>query len=499
MHKTPQLVACVFALVVPATTAGQVPPPKRLSVAARSVPDSLVGFHGPHLDAERTTLTIRQQFGGVADTLQVEVTYLRLPARVRTRHAPIVFLMGGPGVPASVIGRIPPYWSLFDRLRGVADVILLDQRGVGLSRPALDCGGGGPPSSDFLASMQALTDALVQAFTPCVAGWRARGVPAELYSVAEVAGDIEEIRRQLRVPRVALLGFSYGTRLALEYARRFPTHVDQIVLQGTLGIDHGVRLPSRLDSLLARVSVTVARDSVGRALTPDLRTALGDLFANFDRSPAQVTLTQGTDSLSVTVGREGLQALIQGRLADARLPALVNSLERGDTRVLAALVGSLYRDLATGGGSMYGRAMYCSAPGRATRLALARRQAAGSLLGDVFDNVPTSPEFCRRIGIEPGVSGQPPPRPIHASALFIAGTLDDRTPLGNAEETRRYFTTAHLVVVENGGHELLPVDTVQSIVARFFATGTVGTSHIELPTPRYVTIDQALQPPRRGP
>lgn len=503
MHKTlRQLLACALAIVVPSATAGQVSPPKRskrLSVAARSAPDSLVGFQGSRLDGVRTTLTISQQFGGTGGPLQVEVTYLRLPARGRTPRAPIVFLMGGPGIPASVIGRIPPYWSFFDRLRGVADVILLDQRGTGLSQPALDCGGAGPPSSDFLASMQALTDALVKAFTPCVAGWRARGVPAEAFSVAEVAADIEEIRRQLRVPRVALLGFSYGTRVALEYARRFPAHVDQLVLQGTLGIDHGVRLPSRLDSLLDRVSVTVARDSVGRALTPDFRKALGDLFADFDRSPAQVMLTQGSDTLSITVSREGLQSLIQARLGDARLPALINSLEHGDTRVLTTFVGGLFRDLAAGGGSMFGRAVYCSAPGRATRLELARRQAAGSRLGDVFDNVPTSPEFCRRIGIEPGASGPPPPRPIRASALFITGTLDDRTPLGNAEETRRYFTTSHLVVVENGGHELLPVDTVQAIVARFFATGTAGTNHIELPTPRYSTIEQALQPPRRGP
>jgi hypothetical protein len=30
------------------------------------------------------------------------------------------------------------YLQLFDRLRSVADVVLLDQRGTGLSRPALD-------------------------------------------------------------------------------------------------------------------------------------------------------------------------------------------------------------------------------------------------------------------------------------------------------------------------------------------------------------------------
>lgn len=37
------------------------------------------------------------------------------------------------------MSRVPPYATLFDQLRDAADVILLDQRGVGLSSPELAC------------------------------------------------------------------------------------------------------------------------------------------------------------------------------------------------------------------------------------------------------------------------------------------------------------------------------------------------------------------------
>jgi hypothetical protein len=125
----------------------------RHSVRARLAPDSLVSFDGRRSDALRTTLTLPQGRAGVADTLSVDVGYLRLTARVATGRAPIVFLMGGPGIPASVIGRIPPYWTLFQRLRDSADVILLDRR-------EWDCRGQrstvppARPPPDFLASLE---------------------------------------------------------------------------------------------------------------------------------------------------------------------------------------------------------------------------------------------------------------------------------------------------------------------------------------------------------
>ncbi len=487
--------AVVCAMLIATAVCAQ--EPTRVSVTARSWPDSLTAFDGRVQDAERTTLTVRELMPGSRETTSVEITWLRLRARTASPGSPIVFLMGGPGVPATVMGRIPPYWTLFGRLRGAADVILLDQRGTGLSRPSLDCPAGVPPDTAFLASLQALDAALRAAYAPCVAVWRGRGVAPELFSTGEVAADIEDLRRWLGVPRVSLLAFSYGTRLALEFVRRHPRHVDRVVLQGVLGFEHGVRLPTTLDSLLERVSAAARADSVGRSLVPDLRASLAGLLTS-GRWPVVVTVpgTAG-DSVRLTVGVGGVQAIVSGRLSDPRLPALAASLERGDTRLLAAMAGGFYRDLAQGGGSLFGRAVYCSAPGPEARIERARQQAARSFLGEVFDNVPTSPAFCRGIGIEPGPAVTAPTRPWDTPALLIAGTLDERTPLGNADDAGRYFAGARTIVAENGVHELLPVDTIQSLVAAFLAGGPVGSGRLTLPPPRFLTIEEALQPPRR--
>lgn len=489
--------ACLAAATLATAPAGA-QEPARVGVTSSTAPDSLVAYDGRRQDAERTTLTVRQVWPGARDTAAVAVAYLRLPARTPQPGSPIVFLMGGPGVPASAIGRVPPYWALFDRLRSTADVILLDQRGVGLSRPALDCAAGAPPDAGLLASGRALRRALVAAYAPCVAAWRGRGVRPELFSAAEIARDVEAVRRQLGTPRVSLLAFSYGTRLALEYVRLFPERVDRAVLQGTMSYDDVIRTPTSLDSVLARVGAVAARDSVARALAPDLRAALAEVFAAAARRPFEVTVPgTGGDSVRLAVGRGGLEAIVTGRLADPRLPALAASLRAGDTRVLAVLAGGIYRDLAGGGGSLFGRTVYCSAPASAERERLARTLAAHAFLGEVFDNVPESPDFCREIGIAPGTHVTGPARPSAGTALFITGTLDDRTPAPNAENARRWFAGSQVVTVENGGHEVLPADAVQTLVAEFFSTGHVPETPVVLPPPRFLTIEQALQPPRR--
>jgi pimeloyl-ACP methyl ester carboxylesterase len=466
----------------------------------RRISDTLRAFDGRRIPAELETLVLRD--GSGPDSIDLEVTWLRLPATTAAPGSPIVFLMGGPGVPASVIGRVPPYFSLFDELRSTGDVILLDQRGTGLSRPELACDPVGPPPTDFLLTAAALERALVAAYAPCVAKWRGRNVPLDRFGPAAIAADLEAMRSALGADRISLLGFSYGTRLALEYARRHPDRVDRIVLQGVLGFDHGARLPADLDALLGRVAAVAAADPVASDLTPDLRSALAGRLAALERAPVEVPVpVPGTagDTARLAVGREGMESLVSIGIGDTRIPALLASLGAGDQRVLAGYVGGIYRDLATGGGGLFGRTAYCAAPPSAARLAEAARAVSGATLGPSFDNRVVTPEFCRSIGLEPGTDGQPEgwDGRLGGTALLIQGELDDRTPLGNAEEVARGFGSATVVTVRNGGHELLPSDAVQALVTGFLSTGQTAVRSLDLPAPRFPSVDEAAAPRRR--
>ncbi len=228
---------------------------------------------------------------------------------------------------------------------------------------------------------------------------------------------------------------------------------------------------------------------------PNLRTAVRELFRRLEREPLHVTAADASgETVRLTIGSEGLRAIVAGRLGDPGLPALVASLRAGDTRLLASRATAIRRDLASGGGSLFGRAVYCSALASEAREREARRLSAGSVIGGVFDNIPATAEFCRDIGITPGRRAEQPQRPLDRRALFVTGTLDDRSPPPNVERARRYFVKPSVVTVEHGGHELLPVGAVADLVIEFFATTRVARERLTAAPPRFLTVEDALQP-----
>jgi proline iminopeptidase len=71
---------------------------------------------------------------------------------------------------------------------------------------------------------------------------------ARQYSIPLMVDDLEQLRRLWRVDRIALVGHSFGTVLALEYAARYPGRVSHLVLSGAV-----VDFPALLDQVCIRL------------------------------------------------------------------------------------------------------------------------------------------------------------------------------------------------------------------------------------------------------
>jgi proline iminopeptidase len=61
---------------------------------------------------------------------------------------------------------------------------------------------------------------------------RSTGDPADL-TFDVLAGDLDAVRVDLGVPRVAVLGYSISGAIAIEYGRRYPDTVSHVVMAGT--------------------------------------------------------------------------------------------------------------------------------------------------------------------------------------------------------------------------------------------------------------------------
>jgi proline iminopeptidase len=133
------------------------------------------------------------------------VNGVRLWYRVagRPTGTPAVFLHGGPGQGSQTFAKFagPP-------LERTQRMVYLDQRGSGRSEKH----------------------------------W------AKKYSVDLMVDDVEKLRRHLGVQKMDLIGHSFGTLLALEYAAKYPQHVSHLVLSGTV-----VDFPAILDLSCARL------------------------------------------------------------------------------------------------------------------------------------------------------------------------------------------------------------------------------------------------------
>ena len=149
-------------------------------------------------------------------TIELAVAILRTPAPDPSPD-PVVFLAGGPGGVALAEHFVwlsgADDWDAHP-VFATRDMILVDQRGTGYSRPSLWC-------DDENEGPAECHDRLVDA-----------GIVLEAYSTLENAADIATVRLSLGIDEWNLYGSSYGTRLALTVLRDHPEGVRSLLLEG---------------------------------------------------------------------------------------------------------------------------------------------------------------------------------------------------------------------------------------------------------------------------
>jgi pimeloyl-ACP methyl ester carboxylesterase len=457
-------------------------------------PYTLRTYDGKEHPAELGRLSVRENRNPKSNRL-IQLAFVRLKSTAAQPDSPIVFLAGGPGIPGIGLAQVPVYYSLFDQLRPVSDVILLDQRGTGLSSPNLQC-----PPPEFPADVFETTDNYLQAYSQfvrkCADHWRAEKVDLSAYNSNESADDLEDLRLALGVERLNLLAWSYGTELALAAVRRHGQRLNRVVLAGTRGPDNLLKLPSVWDSHVKRISQLAAADTAVNQLVPNMEAMMRRVLDKLDRNPVTIEINdqRANRQGKLTVGKIGLQTLIRGDLSNARffitLPALLYTVNQGDYVLLTSRIERLYNGF---GSSAMSLATDCAAGWSIKRLARANEEAKRALMSNV--NLQWRPDICKATGSAD--LGRQFRSQIRSKVvtLFLSGTLDPNTPPLEAEEERRGFSRSAQLDVENASHEFLPAADVQAVVVDFFKGQDVSKRKISLPRPRFTSVEEAKSPP----
>ncbi|MGE0595915.1 MAG: alpha/beta fold hydrolase, partial [Hyphomonadaceae bacterium] len=238
---------------------------------------------GAAIESELGALDVPAHRGAGEGVASIGLRFVRIPAARPNAGLPIIYLAGGPGSSGIEAGR-GDRWMLIDALRQEGDVILLDQRGVGLSSAPPPCSTPWTFPNDQASTEVSFNASLEAGAAVCAAEWRAAGIDLSAFNTAENASDVADLARALG-GRVRLVGISYGTFLAFAVLRDHHDLIDSVVLAGIEGPDNTLKLPLQADAALEALARRVAADPAAAALTPDLRASVARVLDRLEQMP----------------------------------------------------------------------------------------------------------------------------------------------------------------------------------------------------------------------
>ena len=237
---------------------------------------------------------------------------------------PIVYVTGGPSAAAISPGNVSYLASLF--LAAGRDLILVDQRGTGISRPRLDCPEfdalsaatfpNAPSRPTYLASVRTCRDRL-----------RADRADLDAYDSAATAADLNDLRVSLGYHQWNVVGLSNGGLATLTMMRLHPEGIRSVVLDSPSSNDnlHVVdrwRAPNRL---FEKVFADCAVDPICNSRYPSLRAVFYGLIDELRLHPVDVPIPNpaGGPQLWVHITGDVLLSAAASLISD---PAVLPSL-----------------------------------------------------------------------------------------------------------------------------------------------------------------------------
>ncbi|MET9800654.1 alpha/beta hydrolase [Streptomyces sp. NPDC006368] len=167
---------------------------------------------------------------------RITLALSRIPHTAKTFQGPLLVNPGGPGASGRTMAGFVAA-SLPAKVAAQYDIIGFDPRGVGASRPALDCEPGYftpvRPDSRPLDHETERSNLVRAASFAKSCGDKYGDLLPHLGTV-DAAKDLEVIRRALGAEKINYFGYSYGTYLGAVYAKLFPQRVRRVVLDSVV-------------------------------------------------------------------------------------------------------------------------------------------------------------------------------------------------------------------------------------------------------------------------
>ncbi len=445
--------------------AAQIDAPRYETAACPKLIEELAGEHAADIGCGYLFLPEDRQ---AATGRQLALFVVRIAARQRLPNAPLVFLSGGPGAPASA--RLSAI--LASQLPQHQEIIAIDQRGSGFSRPSLNCHEADDPKRGSTREW----------IRQCHERLAAEGIALGAFNSVNSAMDIHDLLVALQIEEANVYGESYGSRLALTLARDFPQRVRALILDGVLPL-HVNRLEGQAPNsyeAIEQLFADCSRDQACNQAFPLLSESLFSVVRRLNREPASlhqaglpypIALT-GADLMAQVVAMLGQRSLI------AYVPAFIEAYATGaggKDPLLEALAAQEFGkpgeldDLSEG----VWLSVRCSeeAPyNRREEIVNLAAHLPGAIRRGLATMAIASLTECGWWDVPPAPANQPAASEV--PTLLLSGRYDPISPPKWADETAKYLRNSWHYIFPDGGHgQLFEADAAcaQSIALAFLA------------------------------
>jgi pimeloyl-ACP methyl ester carboxylesterase len=387
-----------------------------------------------------------------------------------TEPDPVFMLAGGPGQAATE--SYPQVAAAFRPVQKKRDVILVDQRGTGQSNPLRCEEPRKPEQAKVSATGAKAVDKAAEArrFAQRCRAALSKKADLRFYTTTDAIRDLDAVRQAIGAAKINLVGVSYGTRVAQQYAMRYPHSTRTIVLDSVapntliLGNDFARNLEQALDLQFGQCGKTPA---CSRTLG-NPRSRLDALMAQLRTAPP---LVRYRDASTNQVHEERLlpehvaglmRMYAYAPLASSLLPLQLKEASEGRYDGLLALAKML--DDTLSGQMMFGMqlSVICSEDAQGLK---ANPDDVATLLGNQFADDLGAQCAVWPKGAMPADFHAPLRTPV--PALLMSGEFDPVTPPRYGAEVVKTLPNGRHLVVRGQGHNVIATGCMPKLFAQF--------------------------------
>ena len=378
---------------------------------------------------------------------------------------PLLIINGGPGGSSVDLLIDLAAANVFRRILNKRDLIVMDQRGTGRSS-SLAC----PALAD---NQIQITDTDIKLLTKECLGQLNHD--PRYFSTTYAVQDIENLRVALGKDRLNVYGVSYGSRVAVEYARQFETSTRTLILDGVvpptiaLGPDVAIKSQEALDLVFKQCSESVPCNNA----FPKLDEKFWDLMTRLEKHPVNTKFRdpRSGDPTEVEVEKEHLALVVRMSLYNPELRSLLpyliyqTSLKNDFSRIAATatqLLDQLGQSISNGMHNAVACAEDVPFYDEQQRLI---KDSEETYMGSDFHQ--SLIEICSEWPVGPTNESMKKVFTSKTPSLILSGQYDPVTPPSYGEQLASNLENNLHIIGEGQGHGLISRGCIPKIISDF--------------------------------